>query len=176
MRADDAVGRFGGDEFLVLASVHDLPGAHKLAAHLLDAVRACASTCQAAQPVSASIGYALAPHDATQALRLLQLADNAMYAAKRAGKSPVIASTRGSAERESRRHQVSEHQAPDPGIAAEREDCGRGLEQQHIDEQLRARGPWLASRMMRWPSRRAPSSARRPTQSVGTSCSTTGST
>ncbi len=90
VRAEDAVGRFGGDEFLVLASVHDLSGAHRLAAHLLDAVRACASTCQAAQSVSASIGYALAPHDATQALRLLQLADNAMYAAKRAGKSRVV--------------------------------------------------------------------------------------
>lgn len=90
VRADDAVGRFGGDEFLVLACVHDLPGAHKLAAHLLDAVRACATTCPAAQSVSASIGYALAPHDATQALRLLQLADNAMYAAKRAGKSRVV--------------------------------------------------------------------------------------
>ncbi|MEO5732903.1 MAG: diguanylate cyclase, partial [Rubrivivax sp.] len=64
--------------------------AHKLAAHLLDAVRACAVTCPAAQSVSASIGYALAPHDATQALRLLQLADNAMYAAKRAGRSRVV--------------------------------------------------------------------------------------
>ena len=90
VRADDAVGRFGGDEFLVLAGVHGLPGAHKLAAHLLDAVRACAVTCPAAQSVSASIGYALAPYDATQALRLLQLADNAMYAAKRAGKGRVV--------------------------------------------------------------------------------------
>ncbi len=90
VRADDAVGRFGGDEFLVLACVNDLPGARKLAAHLLDAVRACAVTCPAAQTVSASIGYALAPHDATQGLRLLQLADNAMYAAKRAGKSRVV--------------------------------------------------------------------------------------
>lgn len=90
VRADDAVGRFGGDEFLVLASVHDIPGAYRLAAHLLDAVRACAATCQSAQSVSASIGYALAPHDATQAMPLLRLADNAMYAAKRAGRSRVM--------------------------------------------------------------------------------------
>jgi diguanylate cyclase (GGDEF)-like protein len=90
VRADDAVGRFGGDEFLVLACVHDVPGAHRLAAHLLDAVRACAATCPPAQSVSASIGYALAPHDATQALQLLRLADNAMYAAKRAGKNRVV--------------------------------------------------------------------------------------
>lgn len=90
VRADDAVGRFGGDEFLVLASVHDVPGAHKLATHLLDAVKACAASCPVAQQVSASIGYALAPHDATQAMQLLRLADDAMYAAKRAGKSRAV--------------------------------------------------------------------------------------
>jgi diguanylate cyclase (GGDEF)-like protein/PAS domain S-box-containing protein len=90
VRIEDSVGRFGGDEFLVLASVQDIAGAHKLAAHLLDAVRACAATCQSAQTVSASIGYALAPHDATQAMQLLRLADKAMYVAKRAGKNRAV--------------------------------------------------------------------------------------
>jgi diguanylate cyclase (GGDEF)-like protein/PAS domain S-box-containing protein len=89
VRAEDAVGRFGGDEFLVLASVRDAAGAAALAEHLLHAVRACAAHCPTAAEVSASIGYALAPHDATQPLRLLQLADEAMYAAKRAGKDRV---------------------------------------------------------------------------------------
>ena len=87
VRAEDAVGRFGGDEFLVLAGVRDVPGAHTLASHLLEAVRVCAAGCLGAAQVSASIGYALAPHDATQPLRLLQLADRAMYAAKRGGKN-----------------------------------------------------------------------------------------
>lgn len=90
VRAEDAVGRFGGDEFLVLAAVRDSTGAHALAGHLLQSVRASAEHCPGAQPVSASIGYALAPHDATQPLRLLQLADSAMYAAKRAGKNRVM--------------------------------------------------------------------------------------
>ncbi|MES2958251.1 MAG: diguanylate cyclase [Pseudomonadota bacterium] len=90
VRAEDAVGRFGGDEFLVLATVRDAAGAHALAAHLLQAVQACALRCAGAQPVSASIGYALAPFDASQALRLLQLADHAMYAAKRGGKNRVM--------------------------------------------------------------------------------------
>jgi diguanylate cyclase (GGDEF)-like protein/PAS domain S-box-containing protein len=89
VRAEDAVGRFGGDEFLVLAAVRDAAGAHALADHLLQAVRTCADRCHGAQGVSASIGYALAPHDATQPLRLLQLADGAMYAAKRQGKNRV---------------------------------------------------------------------------------------
>jgi diguanylate cyclase (GGDEF)-like protein len=90
VRAEDAVGRFGGDEFLVLAGVRDGAGAEVLAGHLLQAVRACAALCPGAASVSASIGYALAPHDATQPLRLLQLADSAMYAAKHAGKNRVM--------------------------------------------------------------------------------------
>lgn len=90
VRAEDAVGRFGGDEFLVLATVRDAAGAHALAVHLLRAVQDCAAASASTQQVSASIGYALAPNDASQPLRLLQLADNAMYAAKRGGKNRVM--------------------------------------------------------------------------------------
>jgi diguanylate cyclase (GGDEF)-like protein/PAS domain S-box-containing protein len=86
VRAEDAVGRFGGDEFLVLAAVRDVAGAQALALHMLAAVRkACTSS-----PISASIGYALAPHDAQHPMKLLQLADDAMYGAKRIGKDCVM--------------------------------------------------------------------------------------
>lgn len=88
VRADDAVGRFGGDEFLVLAEVRNVVGAHALATHMLEAVRQVAVGAGGA--VSASIGFALAPADAQQPLRLLQLADDAMYAAKRLGKNRVL--------------------------------------------------------------------------------------
>ena len=90
VRAEDAVGRFGGDEFLVLAQVRDAAGAHALAGHLLAAAQTATAATPGQQPLSASIGYALAPYDATQALRLLQLADHAMYAAKRSGKNRVM--------------------------------------------------------------------------------------
>lgn len=85
VRAEDAVGRFGGDEFLVLAPVRDRASADTLAHHLLDAVRG------AGVAVTASVGYAIAPLDATDAMKLLQRADDAMYAAKRLGKNRVVA-------------------------------------------------------------------------------------
>ena len=90
VRAEDAVGRFGGDEFLVMANVRDTDGAHALALHMLAAVQSVAGTGPLAGVVSASIGYALAPADAQHPLNLLQQADDAMYAAKRCGKNRAL--------------------------------------------------------------------------------------
>lgn len=87
VRADDAVGRFGGDEFLVLASVRSAIGAQTLAKHMLEAIREVSAGVGGG--VSASIGYALAPVDAQHPLKLLQTADDAMYVAKRLGKDRV---------------------------------------------------------------------------------------
>jgi len=87
LRAEDCVGRFGGDEFIVLARVHDRSGAHALAVHLLQAVQLCNAGIEGSQAVSASIGYALAPADADQTRQLIQRADEAMYRAKRQGRN-----------------------------------------------------------------------------------------
>jgi GGDEF domain-containing protein len=40
--------------------------------------------------MSASIGYALAPADAQHPMKMLQLADDAMYTAKNLGKNQVM--------------------------------------------------------------------------------------
>jgi diguanylate cyclase (GGDEF)-like protein/PAS domain S-box-containing protein len=90
VRADDAVGRFGGDEFLVLAHVRDANGARALAAHLLEALVASVNDLPPSHRVTASIGYALAPDDAQSPHKLLQRADDAMYAAKRLGKNRAV--------------------------------------------------------------------------------------
>lgn len=81
VRGEDAVGRFGGDEFIVLARLPDRPAAAALAAHLLDAV----GRAPCGSHIGASIGYALAPADADTAFELVRQADDAMYAAKRLG-------------------------------------------------------------------------------------------
>ncbi|MEO5696794.1 MAG: diguanylate cyclase [Burkholderiaceae bacterium] len=90
LRAEDAVGRFGGDEFLVLAPVRNAEGASALARHLLAAIRSVTGSDDLVGGVSASVGYALAPDDAQQPMALLQLADDAMYAAKRCGKDSAM--------------------------------------------------------------------------------------
>lgn len=87
VRSDDSVGRFGGDEFLVLARVPDRPAAEVVARQLVSAIRASSAGQPALAQVSASVGYALAPEDADSALKLVQRADDAMYYAKRAGKN-----------------------------------------------------------------------------------------
>jgi diguanylate cyclase (GGDEF)-like protein/PAS domain S-box-containing protein len=85
-----AVGRFGGDEFLVLASVQDREQAQTVGRQLLAAVREAGAEAAPGHRVSASIGYALAPLDARQPLKLMQMADSAMYAAKRLGRGRVL--------------------------------------------------------------------------------------
>jgi diguanylate cyclase (GGDEF)-like protein/PAS domain S-box-containing protein len=90
VRAEDAVGRFGGDEFLVLAPVRDAAGAQALALHMLAAVRDATLPLGLSPLISASIGYALAPADSQHPMKLLQLADDAMYAAKHLGKNRVM--------------------------------------------------------------------------------------
>jgi diguanylate cyclase (GGDEF)-like protein/PAS domain S-box-containing protein len=90
VRADDAVARFGGDEFLVLARVRDAAGAQTLAQHLLGAVSDCAPLGRPGKGFGASIGYALSPTDAANPMQLLKLADEAMYAAKGQGKHRAV--------------------------------------------------------------------------------------
>jgi diguanylate cyclase (GGDEF)-like protein/PAS domain S-box-containing protein len=85
VRAQDVVGRFGGDEFVVLAGLPTAQAAGVLAGHLLAAVRQAGADGDEPAPVTASIGYALAPQDCASAFDLVRRADDAMYRAKRLG-------------------------------------------------------------------------------------------
>ena len=85
LRADDFVGRFGGDEFIAVAEgVADLGEAAALAARLLDVTSAPLSGVDG-RVVTASVGIAVVDGD-IDAPEAIRRADTAMYRAKNAGR------------------------------------------------------------------------------------------
>jgi diguanylate cyclase (GGDEF)-like protein/PAS domain S-box-containing protein len=88
LRGSDVVGRFGGDEFMVLLSdVADRRDAEGVARKLLQVVQAPVKLQEQAVSVSPSIGIAFFPRDGTQAEDLVKHADTAMYVAKSEGRA-----------------------------------------------------------------------------------------
>jgi len=88
VRDSDAVGRHGGDEFLVLlAEVSRMSDAARIAKKIITDI---AVPCQLGGHqlrLSVSVGIAIYPDDAQQADALIALADAAMYRSKRRGGS-----------------------------------------------------------------------------------------
>ncbi|HWK27536.1 MAG TPA: GGDEF domain-containing protein [Solirubrobacter sp.] len=85
LRAEDQIGRLGGEEFVVL-----LPDADARAARLVaEKLRAGV----AAAPVAVTVSIGVATWNGESAEELLQRADTALYAAKDAGRDRVMAAT-----------------------------------------------------------------------------------
>jgi diguanylate cyclase (GGDEF)-like protein/putative nucleotidyltransferase with HDIG domain len=92
LRAGDTVGRFGGEEFLVLLPETDAHEARQVAERLRAAVAASPLAAQAVEggiAVTVSIGLASYPDDGTTASEVREQADQAMYWAKRLGRNQV---------------------------------------------------------------------------------------
>jgi len=88
LRNEDLLCRLGGDEFaIVLGQLIDCRHAESLADRLIAAIRQPMFIRGQQMPIGATIGLAFCPQDASTAATLLQKADEAMYAAKRAGKN-----------------------------------------------------------------------------------------
>jgi diguanylate cyclase (GGDEF)-like protein len=87
LRQSDTVARLGGDEFLVLLPDAGLArdGA-KIARKILDEIRRPCRVGNRILHMSASIGIAIYPQDGRSAEALMKHADQAMYAAKSAGR------------------------------------------------------------------------------------------
>lgn len=95
LRSTDILGRYGGEEFVVLAAESDLENSRQTAERLLAGIRALRIPTNLGDcVVSASIGIATLHDENNDTLdTLLQRADQAMYAAKRAGRNCVCMDT-----------------------------------------------------------------------------------
>ena len=87
VRQADVVGRVGGDEFAVLMPETDAPLADAAAVRLAASLR---TAFQGTPAVTASIGVVSSAGAAATTDVLLRRADQAMYAAKKAGKDRVV--------------------------------------------------------------------------------------
>lgn len=98
VRSADVVGRYGGEEFVVVLPVTDAQQAYPLAERIRNGVAAIRlPTPKGDATVTLSIGIAEIIHsaDGESADTMIQRADEALYAAKRAGRNcTVIAETR----------------------------------------------------------------------------------
>jgi diguanylate cyclase (GGDEF)-like protein len=88
IRSDDTLCRLGGDEFALLLPNQVTPQlTEQICLRLLQQVRQPLMVKDVRMPVSLSIGVAFCPVHSDDTATLLQLADEAMYRTKRAGKN-----------------------------------------------------------------------------------------
>jgi diguanylate cyclase (GGDEF)-like protein len=100
IRESDTVARLGGDEFVMLLNeVLILPDVERVARILLDTFCQPLQVGEASLQISASIGISLYPENGADPEMLLQKADTAMYAVKRAKKNNFQFFQQGNAEK-----------------------------------------------------------------------------
>lgn len=88
VRASDTLARLGGDEFVViLPGLDHVTSAERVAQQIIATLNRPFALGDSSGVVSASIGIALHPSDASDPEQLLRNADQAMYAAKNAGRN-----------------------------------------------------------------------------------------
>lgn len=95
LRPGDIIGRYGGDEFVVILPETDLDGAEQTAQRLLAAGESLTVETADGQRIHAtfSIGIALYPHHGTEPKDLFLMADSMMFKAKQLGRDQLVVPT-----------------------------------------------------------------------------------
>jgi len=88
LRESDFVGRYGGEEFVVLLPETDRDGARSLFEAVREAV-GNAIVSGVDRPITVSVGVAVIPDDAVDSSTLLRIADRLLYSAKANGRDQV---------------------------------------------------------------------------------------
>ena len=90
LRATDAIGRWGGEEFLLILTAHG-PGEPEIAIERLRAALAAAPACAAAPELHVAFSAGLTRYrDGESACQAIDRADRALYEAKSAGRNRTI--------------------------------------------------------------------------------------
>ena len=89
LRGSDFAGRYGGEEFVVLLPDTDREGAVLVAEKLRLAIEAV-EVAGVSRPITASLGVAAIPADASEPAFLVRAADRALYLAKSSGRNRVV--------------------------------------------------------------------------------------
>jgi diguanylate cyclase (GGDEF)-like protein len=90
LRPTDLVGRYGGEEFLIIMPNTDLEQALQYAEMLRQGVEECViHSIQGPLSVTVSIGVAVSPDNGVDYMNLFKTADAAMYQAKQSGRNRV---------------------------------------------------------------------------------------
>jgi diguanylate cyclase (GGDEF)-like protein len=93
LRGTDLLGRYGGEEFLLVLPETDRAGAMVVAEKVRRLISGHPFPFADNQPlgcISVSGGAATFPDDGRDSTRLLRLADDALYAAKRQGRNRIL--------------------------------------------------------------------------------------
>jgi diguanylate cyclase (GGDEF)-like protein len=92
LRGHDFLGRYGGEEFCVIAPDTDAQGALMLAEHLRAAIASAPLVAECGKlPVTISIGIAVCPSSGKGELKdILEKADAALYIAKQGGRNKAV--------------------------------------------------------------------------------------
>jgi diguanylate cyclase (GGDEF)-like protein/PAS domain S-box-containing protein len=88
IRTSDTVARLGGDEFVVILNeIRNAPDLELVATSIVNALREPFNILGSLVHITGSLGLTIYPDEATSAEKLVNIADQAMYEAKQAGKN-----------------------------------------------------------------------------------------